>query len=91
VTLEWKRNPHYPSVLEAKLPPWHAPYLSSPMRSGFKVWLERRPGHCDRGRYVASTDAPLDPQEGWPRYYFDLEVAKREIEAWVAVRKEAKP
>jgi hypothetical protein len=89
--LDWKINPQFPTVLEAKLPPWHAPFLSSAMKNGFKVWLERRPGYCDRGRYLAQTDAPLDPAEGWPRYYFSLDAAKAEIEAWVAVRKEAKP
>jgi hypothetical protein len=28
----------------------------------------------------------LDSADGWPRYYFDLAVAKRECEAWLEKR-----
>jgi len=30
----------------------------------------------------------MDAADGWPRYYFDLERAKAEIEAWMRKRKE---
>jgi hypothetical protein len=51
-----------------------------------------RPAHCDRGRWIAKAFSdprdgrPLDPQEGWPRYYFDRERAKAEIQDWVEAR-----
>lgn len=44
--------------------------------------------YCDRGRWVVNTDLPLDNAEGFPRYYFSLEVAKSEMAEWVNVRKE---
>lgn len=56
------------------------------------IWLHPRPGWCDRGRYHATLDAwgklglGIDGADGWPRYYFDLERAKAEIEAWLTVR-----
>jgi len=56
------------------------------------IWLQPRPGWCDRGRYHATIDATgdlgreLDWADGWPRYYFDLGRAKAEIEAWLRKR-----
>lgn len=54
------------------------------------LWIEPRPAHCDRGRWKLSCDAPIDYQEGFPRYYFSLNVAKAEALAWVNVREELK-
>jgi hypothetical protein len=56
------------------------------------IWIEARPGWCDRGRVRATVDcwgklgATFDHQDGWPRYYFNLERAKAEIEEWIRVR-----
>ena len=52
------------------------------------LWIEKRPPYCDRGRWILKTTAPLDHQEGFPRYYFVLEIAKVEALAWCQVRKE---
>jgi len=65
------------------------------------IWLEPRAGWCDRGNWVAtlSVRKPLeqlcrdglyiDDADGWPRYYFDLDRAKLEIEAWLSRRGQA--
>jgi hypothetical protein len=56
------------------------------------IWLEARPGWCDRGRVRATVDcwgklgASFDHQDGWPRYYFNVVFAKLEIEAWIRFR-----
>lgn len=86
MTLEWKPNPECAGLVYDLhgLPLWHYYGGDVPVA----IWIETRPGYCDRGRYHAMTDAPLDNQEGWPRYYFDLETAKREVIEWVKVRKE---
>lgn len=57
-----------------------------------QITLEKRALHCDRGRWIGRVDVDpatghgLDRQEGWPRYYFDLDRAKAEIEDWVNER-----
>lgn len=58
------------------------------------VLLLRRPPHCDRGRFYAQIhhtgsfpfEPHVDEADGFPRYYFDLERAKLELEAWMKVR-----
>ena len=56
------------------------------------IWLAPRPSYCDRGQWLAYLDArgalarEIDTQDGWPRYYFDLERAKAEVEAWLVKR-----
>jgi len=56
------------------------------------IWLTERPYYCDRGRwlvYVESSGAPApDAQEGFTRYFFDLDNAKWEMREWVKIRKE---
>lgn len=57
--------------------------------------LAPRPHYCDRGSWLAYADCkgypvnknPIDNQDGFPRYYFDLERAKLEIEAFLSKRK----
>jgi len=60
-----------------------------------RIFLEKRPGYCDRGHYYAKPDIRFDEKipgtyidgaDGWPRYYFDLERAKLELEAWIRKR-----
>jgi len=59
------------------------------------ITLEPRPGYCDRGNYIAKLfpegklARDIDDQDGWPRYYFDLERAKAEVEAWLVKRGQA--
>jgi len=56
------------------------------------VSLQPRPTYCDRGRWIARVEAwgalkmDLDEADGWPRYYFELTVAKSECEAWLRCR-----
>lgn len=58
------------------------------------ITIERRPPYCDRGSFLAKvfvtspTELFVDEQDGWPRYYFDLERAKAECEAWLTKRKQ---
>ncbi len=59
------------------------------------ITLEPRPHYCDRGNWLAKisvTGNPdklyIDAADLWPRYYFDLERAKLEIEAWLRKRKQ---
>lgn len=59
------------------------------------VYLLRRAAHCDRGRFVAQVwpvhgrpcqACDMDSSDGFPRYYFDAERAKAELQAWIEVR-----
>lgn len=55
------------------------------------ISIEMRQKYCDRGNYLAKvfTDGIklfVDYQDGWPRYYFDLERAILEVEAWLRKR-----
>lgn len=58
------------------------------------IWMDERPPYCDRGRWLARLEVfdwralHIDAADGWPRYYFDFERAKAEIEAWMRNRKE---
>ena len=62
-------------------------------KNGAMVTLEPRPSYCDRGRWVAKIFPHdkiaywIDEADAWPRYYFDLERAKLEIEAFLEFRK----
>lgn len=59
-----------------------------------KIWIERRPTYCDRGNFIAKIEPhgdlarDMDNADGWPRYYFDLDRAKLEIEAWLFKRRQ---
>lgn len=60
-----------------------------------EVTIETRPCCCDRGNWIAKVhpinyrmNLELDWQDGWPRYYFDLDRAKLECEAWLKKRKQ---
>jgi hypothetical protein len=59
------------------------------------IWIQPRPSYCDRGNFLAHIEPindvlrlGLDGQDGWPRYYMDLERAKTEIEDWLKKRKQ---
>jgi hypothetical protein len=59
------------------------------------IMLGRRPHYCDRGNWLAQLfpsgklALEIDGADGWPRYYFDEERAKLEIEAWLVKRGQA--
>lgn len=56
------------------------------------IVIEPRPEYCDRGNWIAkiftrgSLAVEFDRQDGWPRYYMDLDRAKLEIEDWMKKR-----
>lgn len=61
------------------------------------IWMQRRPPHCDRGSWLAHIEllpapvphpVPIDYADLWPRYYFDLDRAKLECEAWLKKRQQ---
>ena len=58
---------------------------------GCSMTIETRPIYCDRGNYCAkffSKDdrCRIDEQDGFPRYYFNLEYAKDECIAFLKKR-----
>jgi hypothetical protein len=53
------------------------------------AWLAARPSYCDRGRFHGIIEAPhvrsdADPS---PRYYFDLDRGKAEMEAYLDAKR----
>jgi hypothetical protein len=53
------------------------------------AFIQQRPVYCDRGRWHAVIEAPHwrsenDPE---PRYYFDLDRAKAEMECYLKAKK----
>lgn len=61
------------------------------------ISIEPRPPYCDRGNFVAKITPTgelardMDRQDAWPRYYFDLDRAKAECEAWLIKRGQVTP
>jgi len=64
-----------------------------------RIWMQARPSYCDRGNWLAHLDVipgthpralHVNGADGWPRYYFDLERAKAECEAWLLKRGEVR-
>lgn len=57
-----------------------------------EITIEPRPHYCDRGNWIAKLHPSgelardIDGADGWPRYYFDIERAKAECEAWLVKR-----
>jgi len=74
---EWKTDAKYGLTLSGK---------------EWRIDIIMRPPYCDRGNYIAHLDVwgdlrrDIDGQDAWPRYYFDLERAKLECEAFVTKR-----
>jgi hypothetical protein len=52
------------------------------------VWIEKRPPYCDRGHFLGHVMGvpTLDHQDGFPRYYMNLDRAKAELEEWLQWR-----
>lgn len=61
------------------------------------ITLEARPHYCDRGNFLAKLfpvgqlALDVDGSDNWPRYYFDEQRAKLEIEAWLQKRGQLLP
>lgn len=66
------------------------------------IWMAPRPAYCDRGNWLAHFEyrrprtlaagaLQVDWQDNWPRYYFDLDRAKAEVEAWLVKRGQVTP
>jgi hypothetical protein len=50
-------------------------------------WITARPPYCDRGHWQFNSELPgLDRQDGFPRYFMDLDRAKIEAEEWTRWR-----
>lgn len=49
------------------------------------AWISKRPAYCDRGHWQLNIDLPLglDGQDGFPRYYMELETAKKETKLFL--------
>jgi len=69
----------------------HAGYESIRGRE-CEITLEPRPSYCDRGNWLAKLFPSgallrkIDGHDGWPRYYFNIDRAKAEIESWLKKR-----
>jgi hypothetical protein len=56
------------------------------------ITLEPRLRYCDRGNFIAKLfprgrlALEIDEADCWPRYYFDEERARLEVEAWLKKR-----
>jgi hypothetical protein len=59
-----------------------------------EITIEPRAWYCDRGNWLAKIFPTgqlmmdIDDQDGWPRYYFDLDRAMLEVEAWLIKRQQ---
>ena len=57
------------------------------------ITIQNRPSYCDRGTHVVlveprsqSARFDFDHADAFPRYYFGLDVAKQQMEAWLPKR-----
>lgn len=59
-----------------------------------EISLESRPPYCDRGNFIAKLfpvgelALSIDGADRWPRYYFNYDTAKLEVEAWLKKREQ---
>jgi len=95
----WSSPPPFPPRLEP-LPQkmkyeWKEQWNSGHMFHEYYInnelmaWIVPRPKYCDRGRFSMDTNLPdIDAADSFPRYYMDLERAKRETEEFVRWRLE---
>lgn len=80
----WRPEGRWPKVggtLEVRLIYGNGRYLH--------LWIERRQPYCDRGNYHALIDTNathIDGADGFPRYYFNLQYAIEEMEAFMRKR-----
>lgn len=58
----------------------------------FTMWVEPRPDHCDRGRWMwmvqpmHNVDATVDEADMFPRYFFHQECLVMELTTWLKTR-----
>lgn len=61
---------------------------------GVQITLEPRPTYCDRGNWIAKITKPgpldIDDADMFPRYYFYINNAFKELESFLHKRKELK-
>ena len=52
------------------------------------AWIHKRPLYCNRGHWQANIDLhiELNNQDRFPRYFMELETAKKEIELFLQWR-----
>lgn len=89
--MTWRRVDHFEDGTPAIVAWWEIDGRDC------RIYLEPRPPYCDRGNWLAKIDLRctrphalnLDWCDGWPRYYFDFERARLEIEAWLEKRGQA--
>jgi len=73
---------------------WYAkfPVMVNGVKGEWLIWITQRPSYCDRGRWIVGVDGLCcespDEQEGFSRYFFDIQVAKDEMREWVKMRQE---
>lgn len=82
----WRKNAEYRGVIE----------LYDDATGRMLAWIGQRPPYCDRGHFQANVECvpDLDSQDGWPRYYMHLEVARRETVdflRWRLLKERASP
>ena len=53
-----------------------------------RLYIGHRPVHCDRGHLMLIVDGRLnlDPQDGFPRYFFSFNEADKHARAFLAWR-----
>lgn len=69
-------------------------YISMRLSETDELTIEKRPRHCNRGRYLVKvynqspvTPFYVDDQDNFPRYYFGEEAMMSEIQAWIETHK----
>lgn len=80
LTLDWSYMPDWKS--------WEIRFADA-NGTPLVLWLSYRPSHCNLGRFSGHFEGltGFDPAtEGFPRYYMDLDVGKRELREWAAWR-----
>jgi hypothetical protein len=93
IELQWQEKPEW--MVSGKVGwlttvPAKDDFLTGGKMGSYEIIIEPRPPYCDRGEYLVKVFSDgidvLDCQEGFPRYFFSLEAAKSEMEAWVNKR-----
>ena len=64
-----------------------------------EVWMQKRPGYCDRGHYIAHVEPAfgagieftIDEADHWPRYFMDFDRMVAEVRDWLEWRESDGP
>lgn len=62
--------------------------FADPNGNPMVAWIEQRPSYCDRGNFCVKVEGlpSIDAEDGFPRFYMNLEIAKRETKEWLMWR-----